>query len=482
MGIKLEKARHLWREMFWARFAYLAFAALFAPLILSARDAPRRADERILEERAQAQARDIGVRVKAARADAFSRRADLKEVLRKKLVRAPRAPFLRAPGTVQRRALALREGETLWTLLARNHVRPRQIESALRALGKHLDPNLVRAGQKLFMDFAFAPAAEGGVPKRTLLAMRLRPSPDTAIALKRASDRFLHFGEGESASSDAIVSGSRFDRVGFFHIREAGGRAGGMIQKIVRVFSHIVAFQHELRRGDSFDALYALHYDKEGDLIAYGAGGRLLYARLRLRRGAKAHEIWRYPSDGERGAFYDRDGRPVIGLLMKTPLDGARISSHFGMRRHPILGYSRMHRGIDFAAPRGTPVYAAGDGVVEDAGRLGAYGNYIRIRHRGGYQTAYAHLWKFRAGIGKGRFVRQGETIGFVGSTGRSTGAHLHYEILKYSRRRDPLRVALPREVLSDDEMALFRASRREITARFEGLPLSRGAIAARRR
>ena len=482
MGIRLEKARHLWREMFWARFAYLAFAALFAPLILSARDAPRRADDRILEERAQAQARDIGVRMKAARADAFSRRADLKEVLRKKLVRAPRAPFLRAPGTVQRRALALREGETLWTLLARNHVRPRQIESALRALGKHLDPNLVRAGQKLFMDFAFAPAAEGGVPKRTLLAMRLRPSPDTAIALKRASDRF-YISEKENLPLQTRLFRVRvLIESDFFTSAKRAGVPAGMIQKIVRVFSHIVAFQHELRRGDSFDALYALHYDKEGDLIAYGAGGRLLYARLRLRRGAKAHEIWRYPSDGERGAFYDRDGRPVIGLLMKTPLDGARISSHFGMRRHPILGYSRMHRGIDFAAPRGTPVYAAGDGVVEEAGRLGAYGNYIRIRHRGGYQTAYAHLWKFRAGIGKGRFVRQGETIGFVGSTGRSTGAHLHYEILKYSRRRDPLRVVLPREVLSDGEMALFRASRREITARFEGLPLSRGAVAARLR
>jgi murein DD-endopeptidase MepM/ murein hydrolase activator NlpD len=134
----------------------------------------------------------------------------------------------------------------------------------------------------------------------------------------------------------------------------------------------------------------------------------------------------------------------VRKALLRTPVDGFRVSSGFGVRKHPILGYSKLHKGIDFAAPAGTPIYAGGDGVIEEAGRKGAYGNYVRIRHNGTYRTAYAHLSRFAKGMKVGRRVRQGEVIGFVGSTGRSTGPHLHYEVIVSGKQINPLSVKLP--------------------------------------
>ena len=129
---------------------------------------------------------------------------------------------------------------------------------------------------------------------------------------------------------------------------------------------------------------------------------------------------------------------------MRTPINGARLSSGFGTRRHPILGYNKMHRGVDFAAPRGTPIFAAGSGIIVFRSRNGSYGNYIRIRHNSEYSTAYGHLSKFKRSLTKGSRVRQGQIIGFVGTTGRSTGAHLHYEILRRGRQTNPMRVKMP--------------------------------------
>jgi murein DD-endopeptidase MepM/ murein hydrolase activator NlpD len=156
---------------------------------------------------------------------------------------------------------------------------------------------------------------------------------------------------------------------------------------------------------------------------------------------------------------------------MRTPIDGARLSSGYGRRRHPTLGYNKMHRGVDFAAPRGTPIYAAGKGSIVYRGRNGAYGKYIRIRHNSDYATAYAHLRSFKRGVGKGARVRQGQVIGYVGSTGRSTGPHLHYEILRQGRRVNPMRIRLPSgRKLKGGELARFQDGRKETDAIFAAL------------
>ena len=166
--------------------------------------------------------------------------------------------------------------------------------------------------------------------------------------------------------------------------------------------------------------------------------------------------------------FVVAEGESVRKALMRTPIDGARLSSRFGKRKHPILGYTRLHAGADFAAPSGTPIYAAGNGVIEAIGRNGGYGNYIRLRHNGTYHTAYAHLKGYARGLKKGTRVRQGQVIGYVGSTGRSTGPHLHYEVHRNRKQINPLTLKLPSgEKLAGERLAEFQTHREQVDRAF---------------
>jgi murein DD-endopeptidase MepM/ murein hydrolase activator NlpD len=201
-------------------------------------------------------------------------------------------------------------------------------------------------------------------------------------------------------------------------------------------------------------------YDDEGNTVRTGD---LLFVALDSRRGSRAFYQFLAPGDS-RPDWYDAEGKSARRFLMRTPINGARLSSGYGMRRHPILGYSRMHRGTDFAAPTGTQILAAGDGTVVRAGRFGSYGNYVRIRHANGYETAYAHMSRFGRNMRAGASVRQGQVIGYVGTTGRSTGPHLHYEVMRRGTQINPvnLRVANGRN-LDGRALELFRIERSRI-------------------
>ncbi len=185
----------------------------------------------------------------------------------------------------------------------------------------------------------------------------------------------------------------------------------------------------------------------------------------------KRHPIYLHaPRDGDSDYFDDR-GQSARKALMRTPIDGARLSSGFGRRRHPILGYTKLHRGVDFAAPRGTPIYAAGNGVVVRSGRNGAYGKYVRIRHNSRYSTAYAHMRAIDRGARRGKRVKQGQIIGTVGTTGRSTGPHLHYEILAGGRRTNPMKVKMPPgRKLKGEALEDFQVARAVIDGKFAAL------------
>ena len=186
-------------------------------------------------------------------------------------------------------------------------------------------------------------------------------------------------------------------------------------------------------------------------------GGDLLYAALSV--GGQFLEGYRFVVAPGEVAYFDRSGRSLRKFLLRTPVDGARLSSRFGMRKHPILGYTRMHKGVDFAAPTGTPMYAAGDGKVVAAKRNGGYGRYIQIHHTNEYSTAYAHLSRFAKGMTPGRRVQQGQVIGFVGTTGRSTGPHLHYEVLRNGAQINPLQLKQPaNQQLAGADLERFRA------------------------
>ena len=211
-----------------------------------------------------------------------------------------------------------------------------------------------------------------------------------------------------------------------------------LFSELIKILGFSIDFQRELRKGDVFEMLYSQKIDLITNEIIESNPIHFISAKLRDNH----IKFYRYRTRNGKSNFYDQNGKSSKRTLMKTPLNGARLSSGYGNRKHPILGFTKMHRGIDFAAPIGTPIFAAGDGIIEYSGWNGAYGKYIRIRHNDTFKTAYAHLSKIYKK--RGSRIKQGDIIGTLGSTGRSTGPHLHYEILISGRQVNPLRVKLP--------------------------------------
>ncbi len=210
--------------------------------------------------------------------------------------------------------------------------------------------------------------------------------------------------------------------------------------EMISLLGFSVDFQREIRKGDNFEIIFTKKIDLLKNVIIETKP--ITYVSLNLS-GNKLN-FFNYEDKYGLPQYYDENGRSTKRTIMKTPINGARLSSGYGNRKHPILGYTKMHRGLDFAAPSGTPVFAAGDGVIEKAGWNGSYGRYIRIRHTGTYKTAYAHLSGIIKNIRVGKRVLQGKTIGFVGSSGRSTGPHLHYEVLRNNKQVNPMNIKLP--------------------------------------
>ena len=238
------------------------------------------------------------------------------------------------------------------------------------------------------------------------------------------------------------------------------------INEMIAIFSFSVDFQRDIWRNDNFEILYEeefIKYDKANKNL-----GKILYASLGLQ-SLGSLKLYRFESDNGKIEHFDENGKSAKKLLMKTPIDGARLSSGFGMRKHPIRGYMKKHQGVDFAAPKGTPIYAAGDGVIEMKQRYKGYGKYIRIRHANGYKTAYGHMSKFNKTPG-GR-VKQGKIIGYVGSTGNSTGPHLHYEVLKNNIRINPQKLKLPSgRKLKGKELQRFIETKNSINRKLDDL------------
>ena len=232
------------------------------------------------------------------------------------------------------------------------------------------------------------------------------------------------------------------------------------IMKIMKIHASETDFRRHLRPGDSVE----LFFDMKDDPSAEAPPGELLYTAI--TSGSDTYRFYRFRTSDGLVDYYDEDGNNSKKFLMRRPVrgDNVRLTSGFGMRFHPLLNEKRMHQGVDWATSPGTPILAAGTGVIEEAGRKGQYGNYVRIRHPNGYQTAYGHMLRVRKGIAHGVKVRQGEIIGYVGSTGLASGPHLHYEVLINNRRVDPLKIQVPRErKLKDQQLAEFQKERARI-------------------
>ena len=224
-----------------------------------------------------------------------------------------------------------------------------------------------------------------------------------------------------------------------------------IIIEFARIYGFQVDFQRDIRKKDSFQIMYEVFKDDNGRTIETG---EILFANLKL--SGMDNSLYFFNKEGSKG-HYDKNGKSVKKALMKTPINGARLSSPFGMRKHPIDGFNKMHKGTDFAAPMGTPIMASGDGVIKKAGWCGGGGNCVVIKHNSTYQTVYAHMSKFAKGIRSGVRVKQAQIIGYVGSTGKSTGPHLHYEVIVNGKKINSQKLKLPSgKILKGEERKKF--------------------------
>ena len=233
------------------------------------------------------------------------------------------------------------------------------------------------------------------------------------------------------------------------------GIPANTIIEYARIYGFQVDFQRDIRKKDRFQIMYEVFIDENGKTIE---AGNILFANLIL--SGEENSLYYFDKEGSIG-HYDKNGKSIQKALMKTPINGARLSSPFGMRKHPIDGFNKMHRGTDFAAPMGTPIMASGSGIIKKAGWCGGGGNCVMIKHNSTYQTVYAHMSKFAKGIKKGVRVKQGQTIGYVGSTGKSTGPHLHYEVIVNGKKVNSQKLKLPSgKILKGEERKIFETKK----------------------
>jgi murein DD-endopeptidase MepM/ murein hydrolase activator NlpD len=348
------------------------------------------------------------------------------------IARIAKAALTPRPWKTQK--VKVRKGDSLTTILKRAGIEGRQVHTALRSLRGVYDPRGLRSGQEL----AVTAATREGQPAQ-LLSVALDLDFDHQLLITRDAGGVFTTKKVEQAQRRALMHRAGDIQDSLYLSARRASVPNSVTDRLIRLFSWDVDFQRDIRRGDHFETLYEeVTLEKDESQVK----GELVYAGLTLR--GKVIDAYLYAPDGGLRTYYDSEGRSLRKFLLRTPIDGARLSSGFGMRKHPVLGYSRMHKGTDFAAPRGTPIYAGGSGKVEIAGRKGGYGNYIRIRHSNTYSTAYAHMHKFAKGMKPGARVRQGQVIGYVGTTGRSTGNHLHYEVLKNGKQINPLKMKQP--------------------------------------
>ncbi|WP_306250058.1 M23 family metallopeptidase [Parvularcula sp. IMCC14364] len=364
-------------------------------------------------------------------------------------------------------SVTLKRGESLYAALVRAGIHPDDSEAAVAALSDLIRVRTLRAGTTFtitrtasarteFQEMAHVHGSDALAQDR-LNSLMLADDPVRRVFVRQDSHGTF-YAETEVAETSmhyAAISGEITDSL--FASAERAGVPREIVAKLANMFVYDVDFQRQIRRGDRFEAVYEVFYDELGRIAGYGD---IVFGRMSWLNRTKERGYYRYRDEGKI-AWFDFGGKSAKRLLMKTPIDGARITSGFGMRRHPISGYSKRHKGTDFGARSGTPIMAAGDGVIERANRFGSYGNYVRIRHANGYKTAYAHLKGFARGIKSGTQVRQGQIIGYVGSTGASTGPHLHYEVLRNNKQINPMtiKVATGKE-LDAVEMASFATER----------------------
>jgi murein DD-endopeptidase MepM/ murein hydrolase activator NlpD len=366
------------------------------------------------------------------------------------------AAFTSGMGLREGRSFQVARGETLGLLLQRAGASGKEASEAVEGVTQIYNPRSLRPGQEVVVY-----VQNTGVEER-INGFSFRSSPGAAITVARTHQNEFRAREVVMPVTFEIAHIATAIESSLYESAIAGGATDREVSELADIFAYDIDFQRDIFPGDPFEMVFERFHDDEGRTVRTGD---LLFVSLDARGKQKAY--YRFKAGGDKNPdWYGPDGKSARKFLMKTPINGARLSSGFGMRRHPILGYSKLHKGTDFAAPSGTPIMAAGDGTLAKVGVMGGYGNYVRIKHSDGYETAYAHMSRFARGIRSGGRVSQGQIIGYVGSTGRSTGPHLHYEVIYRGQQMNPMSLRVPTgRNLSGKDLEAFKARRAEIDA-----------------
>ena len=340
------------------------------------------------------------------------------------------------------------KGETFQGILERYSVNPSEIKEIKKKLNKKTNLNKLNTDQKIsftidqtnnqIKEFIF----QISTTKKIFLTKNLEATEFNQKIIATKLDKDIIYKEN-------IIQQSLY--------RSAVNKKipVNVIIEFARIYGFQVDFQRDIRKKDTFQIMYEVFVDEKGKIIETG---NILFANLKL--SGQNNALYYFDKKGSEG-HYDKNGKSVKKALMKTPINGARLSSPFGMRKHPIDGFNKMHKGTDFAAPMGTPIMASGDGIIKKAGWCGGGGNCVVIKHNSTYQTVYAHMSKFAVGIKSGVRVKQGQTIGYVGSTGKSTGPHLHYEVIVNGKKINSQTLKLPSgKILKNQERVLFETKK----------------------
>ncbi|MBU6444315.1 MAG: peptidoglycan DD-metalloendopeptidase family protein [Alphaproteobacteria bacterium] len=385
------------------------------------------------------------------------------------------------------RTITMDSGDTLVGALTDAGVASSDANAVVMALRKVYDPRAIRAGQSF--DVSFAPAVQHPVARiiytspsdgdagssgadqtsaGRLISVSFSPAIEHQITVTRATDGSF---TAQDVKTDLVAhyhrAGARIDSSLYLAAMQAGIPADIVVQ-MIHVLSYQVDFQRDIRPGNSFELLYSYYYTPDGKPAKQGV---IDYVTMKL--GGRTVTLYRYTAKDGSVDYLDAQGRSAKALLMRTPVDGARISSGFGMRFHPVLGYTRMHKGVDFAVPVGTPVMAAGNGTIRFEGRENGYGNFLLIQNNSEYSTAYGHLSRFVRGLHVGSHVHQGEVVAYSGNTGLTTGPHLHYEVRIDGKQVNPLTVKIATGVqLKGKPLQAYLVQRLHIDQELAAMPL----------
>ena len=345
----------------------------------------------------------------------------------------------------------IKSGDSIQKILKSYKIKNKEIQNIINQYKKYGDPNRLLVGNKIGV------IVEKKLPEKNNSIVNFFVPITKSISIEISKD------EEGTITSSKIITKLYKRKVLAENVIENNLYSSAINAKVnpetiiefARIFGFEIDFQRDIRKNDYFKILYEKYFDENGEFIKSGS---ILFAHMSVNN----REIILYKfGDDKNYGYFDINGKSVEKALMKTPINGARLSSSFGMRKHPILGFNKMHRGTDFAAKTGTPIMASGSGTIMLAKWCGGGGNCVKIKHNSTYETIYAHMQAFAKGIRKGRKVKQGQIIGYVGSTGMSTGPHLHYEVIINGKKVNSQTLNLPSgKVLKNNERQLFEIHR----------------------